>query len=186
MDDEASAHARGWRRLPRPLVREGYDRHRWAGPLAATGLAAGALLALLGLPPVDLHGPQHYVGIMTPFCGGTRGVHAAMLGRFGEAWHYNPLSAVLVVGAAAVLLREAVGRWRGRWLNLVLTRRRTAVAAGVAALVALEVNQQAHADLLRTGQAAGPSDGLLLTVTLALAAVVVLLTLLLVRRAGRG
>ncbi|MGC5041333.1 hypothetical protein ACPXCS_37860 [Streptomyces sp. DT190] len=108
-----------------------------------------------------------------------------MLGDIGDAWRYTPLSLVLVLGAAGALLREAIGRLRGRWPNLRVTHRRTAVAAGVALLAALEANQQAHADLLRTGPGTAPSAWLLLSITLPLAAAVVLLTLLLIRRAGR-
>ncbi|GAU64695.1 hypothetical protein SSP35_01_00310 [Streptomyces sp. NBRC 110611] len=105
-------------------------------------------MALFGLPPVDLHGPPHRAGVMGPLCGGTRGVHAAMLGHFGEAWRYNPLSVVLVAGALTVVVREALGRLGGRWLNLRVRRRPMTVLALVL-LVALTVRQQAYADLLR-------------------------------------
>jgi hypothetical protein len=52
------------------VVWEPVDRHRWAGLLAVAGLAAGGAMAIFGLPPVDLHGPLHYAGIMDPLCGG--------------------------------------------------------------------------------------------------------------------
>ena len=152
--------------------------------MAAVGLASGVALAVLGLPPVDLHSPLHNAGVMDPLCGATRGVHAAMLGEFGTAWRYNPLSLVLVLGAAGASLREAVGRLRGRWLNLRMTHRRTVVLTGVVLVTALEANQQAHVGLLRSGPGTSPSAWLLLTVSLPLAAAVVLLTLLLVRRVG--
>ncbi|MFF4606988.1 DUF2752 domain-containing protein [Streptomyces sp. NPDC001339] len=109
---------------------------------------AGAAMALFGLPPIDLHGPPHRAGVMGPLCGGTRGVHAAMLGHFGEAWRYNPLSVVLVAGALTVVVREVVGRLGGRWLNLRVRRRPMTVLA-LTLLVALTVRQQAYADLLR-------------------------------------
>ena len=175
----SSVEGRRW--LPFQMVREGHDRHRWAGPLAAVGLVSGGLLAVLGLPPVDLHGPPHYAGVMDPLCGATRGVHAAMLGDLGEAWRYNPLSLVLVLGAAGALLREAVGRLRGRWLNLRVIHRWTLVVVGLTLLAALEANQQAHADLLRSGPGSTPSAWLL-----PLGAAVVLLAQLLVRRAGHA
>jgi hypothetical protein len=186
MSDAASVQARGWRWLPLRTVWEGRDRHRWAGPLAAFGLVAGALLVVLGLPPLDLHGPLHYAGVMDPLCGATRGVHAAMRADFGQAWRYNPISVVLVLGAAGAVLREVVGRLRGRWLSIRTNHRKTVVVAGVVLLVALEANQQAHANLLRSGPGSTPSAWLLLSVTMPLAAAVVLLTLLLVRRAGRA
>ena len=185
-DHVGASSVEGRRWLLFRMVREGSDRHRWAGPLAAVGLVSGGLLAVLGLPLVDLHGPPHYAGVMDPLCGATRGVHAAMLGDFGEAWRYNPLSLVLVVGAAGALLREAVGLLRGRWLNLRVTHRWTAVVFGFVLLAALEANQQAHADLLRSGSGSTPSAWLLLSITLPLGAAVVLLVLLLVRRAGHA
>nr|WP_258404881.1 DUF2752 domain-containing protein [Streptomyces sp. F2] len=181
-----AARVKGRRWLPFRMVREGHDRHRWAGPLAAVGLVSGGLLAVLGLPPVDLHGPPHYAGVMDPLCGATRGVHAAMLGDFGGAWRYNPLSLVLVLGAAGLLLREAAGRLRGRWLNFRVAHQWTAVVVGLALLAALEANQQAHADLLRSGPGSTPSAWLLLSITMPLGAAVVLLVLLLVRRADNA
>jgi len=46
------------------------DAHRVAtGPGAAAALAAAAGMAVFGLPPVDLHGLLHHVGIMDPLCG---------------------------------------------------------------------------------------------------------------------
>lgn len=75
-------------------------------------------MAIFGLPPVDVHGPLHYLGIMDPLCGVTRGTRLAMLGHLGQAWRYNPLSVVLVAGACAIVLRQALGLATGRWLNL--------------------------------------------------------------------
>lgn len=180
-----STRGRGRQWPPFRVVWEGHDRHRWAGPLAAVGLVAGVVLAVLGLPPVDLHSPLHNAGVMDPLCGATRGVHAAMLGDFGTAWRYNPLSLVLVAGAAVAVLREAVGRLRGRWPNFQTTHRRTVILTSIVLGVALEANQQAHADLLRSTPGSEPSAWLLLSITLPLAGAVVLLALLLVRRAGR-
>ncbi|WP_157840049.1 DUF2752 domain-containing protein [Streptomyces megasporus] len=130
--------------------------------MAAVGITAGAVMAVVGLPPVDLHGPLHYLGVMGPLCGGTRGVHAMMSGQWDEAWRYNPLSLVLVPGAVLALVRETVGRVSGRWLNLRVTHRRAALVLGLLPAAALTINQQAHADLLRTGPESGTPTGLLL------------------------
>jgi hypothetical protein len=135
--------------LPARLTWEDRDRHRWLGALAASGLAAGVLMAVFGLPPVDLHGPLHYVGIMDPLCGGTRGVHATLRGEFGQAWRYNPLSVLLVGGAGAALARQATGMITGHWLNVQIVRHRTALIILLVLAGLLEINQQAHADLLR-------------------------------------
>jgi Protein of unknown function (DUF2752) len=164
--------------MPVRLCWEERDRHRWMGPLAAAGIVAGVLMAVFGLPPVDLHGPLHYAGVMDPLCGGTRGVREVLRGDLREAWAYNPASPVLVVGAAATLVREAVGRARGQWLNPRITRRRTTVLAGLSLLAGLEANQQAHAGLLRTTSDPGVPTGLLVF----LAALAVAVGALLVRR----
>jgi len=119
-----------------------HDEHPWLGVLVTIGLAAGALLAVFGLPPVDLHGPLHYLGIMDPLCGGTRGVHAALRGEFGQAWRYNPLSLPLLAGAVLVLARQAAGMLTGRWLTIHLTRPRTVLITAIALGLLLEINQQ--------------------------------------------
>ncbi|MBX9395761.1 DUF2752 domain-containing protein [Streptomyces sp. TRM72054] len=123
---------------------------------------------------------------MGPLRGGTRGVHAAMLGDFTQAWRYNPLSVVLVAGAAAVPLREAAGRISDRWLNLHVTRRWPLVMAGLALLVALTARQQAHVDLLRTGPETGTPTGLLLYAAAVPLVAVALVAVTGIRRLSRG
>jgi hypothetical protein len=117
---------------------------------AAGGLLVGGLMAVFGLPPVDVHGPLHYAGVMDPLCGGTRSVHALMVGDLMEAWRYNPISFPLVFGAAGVLVRQVVGLGAGWWVNVSVADRKVFWAVVTVLLVALEVNQQLHADLLRT------------------------------------
>jgi hypothetical protein len=115
--------------------------------IALGGLAIAVLLAIFGLPPVDLHGPLHYLGVMDPLCGGTRSVYLTLHGHLREALHYNPAGPMLVVAALAVLIRAAVGRLTSYWVR-VRPPRRLSIAVGVVALVALEVNQQLHVALL--------------------------------------
>ncbi|MFL6054192.1 MAG: DUF2752 domain-containing protein [Actinoallomurus sp.] len=126
------------------------DRDRASGVtvVAVAGLAVGVLLAVLGLPPVDLHAPPHQFGIMDPLCGGTRALRFTLLGHWHDAWRYNPLSPVLAVGAALALLRHMVGALTGRWLTIWIPRR-VLIALAVIVLVPLEVNQQLHAGLLQ-------------------------------------
>jgi hypothetical protein len=135
-------------RLPVRLRWERADRHPTLAPLAAAGLLA-AVLAVVGLPPVDLHGPLHRLGIMDPLCGMTRGTVAVLRGRLGQAVAYNPASPLLVAGALLALGRWLVGRLTGRWLDATL--RRTPLTVGLAGglVLALWANQQAHAALLR-------------------------------------
>jgi hypothetical protein len=118
--------------------------------LAAAGLLAGAAMAVFGLPPVDVHGPLHYAGVMDPLCGGTRSVHALMSGDPAAAWRYNPLSFPLVIGAVGVLLRHLAGMAAGRWVNVGIGDRRVFWAIVAVLAIALEIDQQRHAALLRT------------------------------------
>jgi hypothetical protein len=135
-----------------PVVRcglERVDRHRGVTWMAVAGAGVGAAMALWGLPPVDLHGPLHYVGVMDPLCGGTRSVRYAFAGRWGEAWRYNPLGPFLVVGAVLVAARTALGVATGRWPTVTLAPRWWVWAPAAVLVVALEVNQQVHSALLR-------------------------------------
>jgi hypothetical protein len=118
--------------------------------LAAGGIILGAVMAVFGLPHADLHGPLHrYFGIMDPFCGGTRSVFYAMRGQWARSWEYNPTGIPLVVGAALLVVRHAVGTVTGHWLNPTLRLPRSFwIPLIVVGLAVLEVNQQIHAALL--------------------------------------
>jgi len=131
------------------------DRDRWPvlAPAAATGLAAGVLMARIGLPPVDLHGPLHrWWGVMDPLCGGTRAVRLAAMGDFTTAWSYNPLGPILVTAALVALVRWSAATVTRRWLVIEVTLPRSLrIAARIVTvlLVALlEVRQQLSAPLL--------------------------------------
>ncbi len=129
------------------------DHHRQVTYLAVGGLLAGSILAITGPPPLDLHGPLHYVGIMDPLCGMARGVLCTLRGRLERAWAYNPASPLLVGGAVAVLARAVAGWRTGRWLTLALDRCRrpwswVLPALALIAVAALWANQQRHAALL--------------------------------------
>ena len=134
-------------RAPVRLFWNDHNRWEWLGRVALVGLAAGAVLAIAGLPPVDVHGPLHYVGIMDPLCGGTRGLRLMMRGHLASAWRDNPLAVFLPPAAVAALAREATGRITGRWADIAVGRR-LAWAVTAVALTILEINQQAHAALL--------------------------------------
>ena len=132
------------------------DAHRpFTLVLTATALAAIAIagtMALIGLPAVDLHGPLHKLGIMDPFCGGTRAARYTAQGRLGDAWRYNPLSIFIVAGSVLLMARTALGLIGRRWMNLSLRltpqARRALRWTAFALLVALEIRQQMRADLL--------------------------------------
>jgi hypothetical protein len=42
------------------------DNHRMITASASVGVAAAMLMAMFGLPPIDLHVPLHYLGVMDP------------------------------------------------------------------------------------------------------------------------
>jgi hypothetical protein len=117
--------------------------------VAAIGLVVAAGLALFGMPPVNLHSPIHFVGIMDPLCGMTRGVAATMRADLRDAWWYNPASPLVVAGGLALVARWVVGRCTGLWLNVRLRATPLVVLVVGLFVVALEVNQQLHAARLR-------------------------------------
>jgi hypothetical protein len=133
-------------RFPTALVRphDAYPVWTW---IALTGLVIAALLAVLGLLPVDLHGPLHHLGVMDPLCGGTRSVYLTMHGQLREAVRYNPAGPALVAGAVGVLIRAGVGRATGYWVGVPIPKR-ILIPVALVALAALEANQQLHAVLL--------------------------------------
>ncbi len=127
---------------------EDHDGHRWLTPVALACLAIAVLLAVVGLPPVSIHGPLHFAGIMDPLCGMTRGTAAAVRGDLAAAVRFNPASPLVPLAGIASLARWAYGRGSGRWVTARFVARPLPVALAMIATVALEVNQQLHADLL--------------------------------------
>jgi len=119
---------------------------------AVVGVAVAVLMAVFGLPPVNLHGLLHYLGIMDPLCGGTRAARYTMIGEWRQAWRYNPLGIVAVVGSAALVGRGLIGTITGRWLSATVVwtprRVRPVVAVVLVLLALLEVRQQLLAPLL--------------------------------------
>jgi len=132
----------------RPAVRvRRHDAHPFWTGIALCGLLVALLLAALGVPHVDIHAPPHYLGVMDPFCGGTRSVYLTLHGHLRDAARYNPVGPVFVVAAVALALRAAIGWSSRRWVEVYVPPRLLIPVAAVA-LVALEVNQQLHAALL--------------------------------------
>ncbi len=131
------------------------DPYRWLTLASVALLAVAAGTAAFGLPPVDLHPPTHWFGVMDPFCGGTRAARYAALGEWGRAWTYNPLGVFTVVGVAGLTLRAAVGLATRRWVSLSVVwsvrGRRAAELVALLLLIALQARQQSRADLLMAG-----------------------------------
>ena len=128
------------------------DRHRPVTVVAFLGVAAAAMMAVVGLPPVDLHGPLHYLGIMDPLCGGTRAARYTMRGDLVQAWRYNPLGIFAVASAVAAAGRAVVGMLTRRWVTVAIgwtpPRRRLVIGLILAVVAVLEVRQQLLAALL--------------------------------------
>jgi len=128
------------------------DELRIVTVVGVLGLAAAVAMAVFGLPPVDLHGPLHRMGLMDPLCGGTRAARLTAQGNLAEAWKYNPLGILATVAAGAALARLAVGVLGRRWLNVHIAwtprRIRIALALAAVAIILLEIRQQARADQL--------------------------------------
>lgn len=131
------------------------DQHVPFTILAGLGAVATVTLGVFGLPPVSLHTFPHELGVMFPTCGGTRAARFMATGEWDRAWQYNPLSVLLVLGAAVMMARLAVGVLTRRWLTVRVawSRSRLTAVAAVAALllVALAWRQQLNADLLMAG-----------------------------------
>jgi len=123
------------------------DTHRVFTYTAAAGIVATVVLALVGLPAANLHGPLHFQGVMDPLCGMTRGMFYAGQGEWLTAWRYNPGSLLLLTGAAVAVLRAAVGSVTARWLQVRIAKP-LLYSTLIVAIVVLEINQQAHAALL--------------------------------------
>ena len=128
------------------------DTHRSVTILAVFGVTAAGMMALLGLPPMDLHGPLHYLGIMDPLCGATRAARFTMRGEWAQAWRYNPLGMAAVAGALGGAGRAVVGILTHYWVTVATSwtprRRRIVFGVIVAAAVVLEVCQQLLVSLL--------------------------------------
>jgi hypothetical protein len=127
--------------------RTGSKRLLTAG--AAVGLLVAVAFAVFGLPPVDVHPPFHYVGVMDPLCGMTRGSVATVRGDLARAWWYNPGSPFVILGGLALVGRWVGGRAAGVWVEARLRRTPWTVAVVGLLTLALEVNQQMHATRLR-------------------------------------
>lgn len=126
---------------------ESHDRHPTTTRLAIIGIPILVLLALVGLPPVDIHGPLHYLGVMGPTCGMTRGVMWTSRGDFARAWQFNPASLLVIPTMVGVTIRMIYGL-SGRWLNLDIRWRPWLWILPAVVLILLTVRQQLHIDFL--------------------------------------
>ena len=148
-DSPRTPTASSWREA---LVVSRIDEHRWVSAVAAVLVVISVAMAQFGLPRWGFHGPLHAVGIMDPFCGGTRAARLTMMGRFAEAWEYNPAGVLVTLGAALLLARAFAGVVTRRWVNVrwrpTNRQRRAMIVTLGLALIVLEVRQQGLAEML--------------------------------------
>lgn len=85
---------------------------------------------------------------MDPLCGGTRSVYLTTHAHLAAAIQYNPAAPLVPLVTLALLARALVGRVFGWWITPSRPRRTVVLWCAVVALVALEINQQLHAELL--------------------------------------
>jgi len=116
--------------------------------LAGVGLIAALLMAVFGQPPYGFHGPLHYLGVMSPTCGMSRGVMWLMRGNLALAWEYNPASLLVPPVVAVVVIREVFGRFTRRWPNLTVRWNWWMLGLLIVAVATLTVRQQLQAELL--------------------------------------
>jgi len=129
----------------------GEDRYPKLTNLLIVGALGAAALALFGLPPVDIHEPTHYLGIMGPSCGMTRALRWLARGDLLRAWQFNPAVFLLAAAAVAVGVRATFGRLTGRWIEMRVRGRFVTVAA-VTGLALLWLNQQLHAAFIMSAR----------------------------------
>jgi len=127
---------------------EVHDRHPSTSRLALVGIPLVVLLAIVGLPPVDIHGPLHYLGIMGPTCGMTRGVMWTARGDLARAWQFNPASLLVIPTMVGLTLRITYSRITGRWLNFHIRWRPWLWIIPTVLILLLSIRQQLNVDLL--------------------------------------
>lgn len=144
----SSKSAAGVAEWPLKFVWRDTDSSRWLTRFVLLGIGGAVALAIFGLPPVDLHSPLHFRGIMDPLCGMTRAVRALARADVRTAIEYNPASLLLAAGAGVMVARGVVGWRTGRWLGFVISRRRTVLIVALVLVALLWWRQQANAELL--------------------------------------
>lgn len=136
----------GWRMIS--VRRDTHDRHPTTTLLTLTGIPLVLVVAVAGLPPFDIHGPLHYLGVMGPSCGITRGVMWAARGDLAQAWRFNPASLLVIPTMIVLTGRVVYGRLTNRWLNMTIRWRPWLwVIPAVLALI-LSIRQQLIIDFL--------------------------------------
>lgn len=134
--------------VPISFVWDRRDRYRTWTRLAFVGVPLTAVITVFGLPPADIHGPFHYLGVMSPTCGMTRGVMWLARGDLARAWMFNPGSLLVIPAITSLLVRAFHGYFTGRWLTVSLRWRSWLWVIPALLVLLLAIRQQLNADLL--------------------------------------
>lgn len=139
-----------WRRVGARLLWRWSDRdeHRLVFLMTGVVIFVGLVLRVLPRELDVVHTFEHGLGFMAPTCGLTRGGLALLRGDLATAWRYNPAIFPVALLAAALFVRFASGVVTGRWLTLRVHSGSAGRLLGLAIIVALWLNQQAHFALL--------------------------------------
>jgi hypothetical protein len=127
---------------------ESRDRHRTWTRIALFGVPLAGLLAAFGLPSIDIHGPLHYLGVMGPTCGMTRGVMWFTRGNLARAWLFNPASFLVAPAMVVLISRAFYGYLTGRWLTVSVRWRPWLWVVPTLFVLALSVHQQINVGVL--------------------------------------
>jgi len=124
------------------------DQQRIVTYLTLGGVAAAAILAIIGGFPADMPMPTHAFGWVEPTCGLTRGSTAIARGDLALAWRYNPASFAVMGFGAYGITRFVIGTITRRWLTIRPHAGRYGWILIGAAFIALWAYQQQHADFI--------------------------------------
>lgn len=124
------------------------DEHRVVFLMTGVAVAVGLVLRVLPRDLDVVHTFEHGLGFMAPTCGLTRAGLALVRGDLATAWSYNPAIFLVAPLAAALVARFASGVVTGRWLTLRVKPGSVGRLIGLAIIVALWLNQQAHFSFL--------------------------------------
>ena len=125
-----------------------FGLHNWPGlPVGSFAVSPGPVMASANVFKVVVHGRGSHAALPH---GGVDPVLVAC--QLVQAWRYNPLGIVVVVGSMLLVARALLGLVSRLWLNVhveMTARSRRVVFTTFAILIALlEIRQQGRAELL--------------------------------------
>jgi len=127
---------------------ENTDRMRWFTYFTVGGVVAAIVLAVIGGLPFDILMPTHAFGWVEPTCGLTRGSTAIARGDFATAWHYNPVSFLVMAFGVLGVIRAILGFATHRWFNVEVGWSRAGLLVLAITIFGLWAYQQTNAEFI--------------------------------------